>query len=233
MKRLIFLLPLCLLMPLSVFPQMGLGVAAGISYSDVLSKGDDGTINRLPYLAYTRGLTSSYTFNDRWLLTYGISIDRNGFKVQFYSSDAFGKRLDGPYDITQRLNYLTFPILLNIHSGTKVQLYTGLGVHLSVLLSAVSIEPLLEPLYDQNGVPLFRWNLIGEARKPVTDSYKPLNVSLAWQGGIRYLLATNLLLDIKIGLAQGVMPITKEDKFQNVMYYISSGAVHLGVLYKW
>ena len=231
-KKLIIVTVLCLMIPLSAFPQKSLGLSSGVIYSGVLSKGDTG-ISRLPILRYTEELTGFYDFNKRWFLTFGLTIEKKGFKAEFYTRDAFGQKVDGPFYVSQELEYLTVPLLLNIRSKGKIQFYTGLGAHLSFLLKATSVEPLLEPLYDQNGVPLFEWKVIGETRKPVTENYKLFDISFAWQGGIIYPVATNLMLNFNLSLTHGVIPITKKEKFQNVKYYSRSGGAQLGVLYTW
>lgn len=232
-KQYVTLAMFCFITSIQVYcQQMGMGISTGVTYSNVTSKGDIG-INRLPILAYSQGLSGSYSFKENWFVSIGIIDEKKGYRYQIYRTDLWGFKYGVPFFTSQEFRFLTIPVMLNFKSNSKLQYYTGLGTHLNFLIKSTYVEPLFEPLYDQNGTPLYKWNEIGQTRKLDTDNYKINTFSIAWQGGIRYPVTNNLLADFKVYVTQGVIPITKEEKNQHLKYYNRTGAVMFGILYTW
>lgn len=203
-----------------------IGVSAGFTYSNILSKRNTDT-NTFSLMAYTQAVTGSFQISDRWFLDLGIRREKKGYRVQFYNRDVFGNAYGDPYFISQELKYLSLPVFINVQTNSKLNLYTGLGANISLLISAKSVEPWLEMQYDQNGVPTFEWKAIGERIRPNTEAFKQIDLAFAWQGGVRYPIADKLIADFKVSLLHGVIPIS-QDKIYNRM----AGAV-LGFLYTW
>lgn len=210
--------------------QIGFGIESGLTISNTAYQGDTG-ISRIPLIAYTQGIEGSLELKVNWFLNLGLRGEKKGYIIKFYKTDVFGNEYGDPHNISFEMKYLTVPVYINFQTKNKIKVYTGLGMHLSILMKAVSESPLLEPQYDQNGVPTFEWKEIGKQVLPFTQEYKRIDASIAWQGGLRLPLAENLTLDLKAGLNHGVIPILKKGDEQNLKYYNRSGSVIVGIFY--
>lgn len=219
------------LLPSSLTGQINtIGISSGITCSSILAN-DEIEINRLPIFAYTQGLTGSLELKENWFLSLGVSGEKKGYRINFYKIDVFGNEYGEPHDISFEMKYLTVPVSINFQTKNKIKVYTGLGMHLSILMKAVSTSSLFEPQYDQNGVPTFEWKEIGKQVLPFTQEYKRVDASIAWQGGVRIPVAENLTFDLKAGFDHGVIPILKKGDEQNLKYFNRSGSIMVGIFY--
>jgi|AntAceMinimDraft_17_1070374.scaffolds.fasta_scaffold12244_3 hypothetical protein len=128
--------------------KLSLGIKQGISISDTYGGSDLDVfqIKKSERIGITFGATGIYSFSDIFSLKIGLNYEQKGFKTEMwednitFSSDSGGsytcKNSYFGWDVTNKYDYLTMPVLANIHFGKKFKVFFETGTYYGFILSA-------------------------------------------------------------------------------------------------
>jgi hypothetical protein len=87
-------------------------------------------------VGFTGGVSADYYFSDTWSIKLRASYDQKGWGNGYLDvTDANGNttEIEG---LTIKLNYITIPLMANLHFGRQKQWYFDLGPYIGILTSA-------------------------------------------------------------------------------------------------
>ncbi len=128
--------------------KLSLGIKQGISISNTYGGPnlDDSQIKKSERTGITSGAIGIYSFSDIFSLKIELNYEQKGFRTEMWiDSITFFSDSGGAYtcknsyfgwDATNKYDYLTMPILANIHFGKKFKVFFEAGTYYGFLLSA-------------------------------------------------------------------------------------------------
>jgi hypothetical protein len=241
LSLLLFLLALSPLLAQSTFSnRISFGLEAGPQFNSVRNGGFSNAKGRI---SGNVGAYAQYDISGRFNLNFGIYYDPRGFETSFQTaflmlSDTgyVGYNSFYAYDMTYKINYLTFPLnFVYLSGGTKFRLFVEGGVYLSIALYShekgyrgIYIDPVDLPHYGDStltaGYHMVDYD--GTAR----DFFNATDFGLHFAFGLIYQFTDKIAFSFKPGFSFGLTPIVSNPdidlKWDRIL------RINVGVVYK-
>lgn len=111
--------------------KIELGIEGGPSLTNLRGPQEKFKYNGIP-LGFA-GITFQYHFSKMISLKTGLSYDPKAFTAAFEIDEPFSS-IDGKHSFSQRLDYLTLPVMIRFQVGKKVHFFANAGGYLGILL---------------------------------------------------------------------------------------------------
>lgn len=211
MKKLFWIAVLLMSSSLNIYAQPGkgdveLGVDVGYNFFLILnSRGISGVNDGINFAC-----TVDYYFSDRWSLKGKVIYDQKGWDGEIYFGPGFWIRSE--YDKIYELNYITVPIMANLHFGKKRNWYVDFGPYVGFLLDAEN-------------------NTTGSSIKNVLN---PIDFGFAYGIGVKIPINNNLKFFAEIDEQVGFKNIFKDFNYDyNNEYGLNiRGSLNVGLIYQ-
>ena len=170
-------------------------ITAGGNLSYLESDYYDSNVNG----GFNAGVAVDHYFSREWSLKVGVSYQQKGYSDGSYSDD----QNNDVYNVTYRLNYITVPVLAEIHFGNQNEWYLNFGPYIGFLTSASGNQGIgdAKDLFNSTDGG-FAVNI--GVKLPVAQRTK-FFVELGGQGGVANVIpggdyTTNISNSLNIGL---------------------------------
>lgn len=156
-----------------------LGPKLGLSFTRVVSPGDDNAKDRVTFNA---GVTGEYYFSNRWGIKLNLISDNKGFANGIIIDENMN-----PVVTVIELNYLTIPVMANWHFSKHRRWNLSFGSYLGLLISAKDSELQAD---IKNQINTFDFGLaFGIGYKFEINEYIKLFLALDEQLGIKNIIS--------------------------------------------
>ncbi len=180
-----------------------LGGNVGVNISNVAINSDN-DFNTESKSGFNLTASGEYYFSDRWGIKAKLIYDQKGW------GDSFVLRLDGSVvEEDMELDYLTIPVMANLHFGRKRNWYLNLGLYTGFLVNA---------------------ELDGEDTK---DFFNNVDIGLALGIGVKFPISDKAKLFIEYDGQSGFIDIVEKSENNGSSLELRNGrsAFNIGVLF--
>lgn len=165
---------------------------------------------------FTGGPTIYYPFARKWAIRTNLFFESKGAEGIMPLYDRTGMPL-GIFTVKSKLNYLTVPLLLDLHFGEKFRFDVNMGPFIGLLIGHKTVykEPVTgEAIIDKG-----------------TSSFIPWDGGLVLGSGFRYGINRRITLSLDGRFNIGMTNIVSRPIFSSLTIYTLSSQVLLGVYY--
>jgi hypothetical protein len=115
----------------SLYSQNKYGLSAGFNYSKIT--GRETTADKYPLYRYNTGIFADFKYGENSTIQVELKYDLKGGILK----DSITNRIDGFYEITERLDYVSLPVLYKYRfENKKSEIFLFYGGSISYLLKA-------------------------------------------------------------------------------------------------
>lgn len=201
MKKLLFSIVIASIGLLNVHAQdkgsFEFGIAAGLNYSEVtlinINTDENITLNAGHLFRMNIGASAEYYFSDMWGIKLKVIRDGKGFSDGIIFGDNFQQNTDF------ELNYLSVPVMVNFHFGSRRNWYANVGPYVGFLTDVDDSENLGEEL----GIDL-------------KEGFKSTDVGLAFGVGYKLKIVENFKLFVEFDGQKGFLEIFQENQLDPI-----------------